>query len=276
MLIPIEDGFEDVLGKAMSGLGLTAAALAEAAGLELAQVEALLHGQLDEQGPDALGVLAPILDLSASALLALAQQTWQPELEVPEACALFNTPFPVPGYQEMTVNSYLFWSGGEAVAVDTGANAAPLMAEVSKRGLSLRSLLITHTHRDHIAALAEIRAAYPELTVYCPEKETLPDTVSLREGSRLCVGDWQVQARETSGHSPGALSYLIQRGERRLAFVGDAIFCLSMGKAPGAYSQALHNNREKLLSLPPETILCPGHGPLTTVANELARNPFFS
>jgi glyoxylase-like metal-dependent hydrolase (beta-lactamase superfamily II) len=58
--------------------------------------------------------------------------------------------------------------------------------------------------------------------------------------------------------------------------VGDSLFAGSMGGAPNAYEQARKNNREKILSLPPETIICPGHGPMTTVANERVHNPFFA
>jgi glyoxylase-like metal-dependent hydrolase (beta-lactamase superfamily II) len=276
--LAIEDGFEDVLGKAISGLGLHVADLASRSGLPLAQLEALLEGQLDSEHADglaALQTLAPHLGLSASALVDLAQHAWRPTCTLPEGCLLLNTPFPVPGYLEMTVNSYLFWSGEVAAAVDTGANADQLIAAVAQRGLQLKFLLITHTHRDHVAALDDIRAVFPDLAVFCPDQEPLAGALPLGEGASLQVGDWQVEVRETAGHSPGALTYLIQRKGLQLAFVGDAIFCMSMGKAPGAYAQALRNNRDKILSLPEPTLLCPGHGPITSVGEELAHNPFF-
>ncbi|NBB79928.1 MAG: MBL fold metallo-hydrolase [Verrucomicrobia bacterium] len=272
--IRIEDDFEDVIGKAMAGLTLSAADLAEKSGLEPAEVDSLLAGQLSVA---ALRAVAPILGLSADALENLAEQAWYPPAVLPDWVALFNTPFPVPGYAEMTVNSYLFWSGPEAIAVDTGADASPLLSEVAQRGLRLKALLLTHTHRDHVAALGAIRAAYPETPVYCPEGEAIPDTVLLKEGARLTCGALEIEARLTAGHSPGALSYcLSERGADTLAFVGDAIFCLSMGKAADAYEQALRQNREKLLSLPETTLLCPGHGPITTVGDEQRRNPFYA
>ncbi len=271
-MIRIEDDFEDVLGKAMSGLGLDAAALAKASGLEAARIDSLLKGSINDA---ALLAIAPHLGLSPAKLVEMAHQRWRPAVELPDGVTLFNTPFPVPGYEAMTVNSYLLRSGHEAAAIDTGANTDPLLTEVAQRGLRLKSLYITHTHHDHIAALDTIRAAYPEITVYCPEGEPLPDTVALRAGSQLACGHLQIEARETSGHSPGALSYIVSDMAATVAFVGDAIFCLSMGKAPNAYEQALNNNRSQLLSLPDATILCPGHGPITTVADEKARNPFF-
>ncbi len=272
MKIRIEDNFEDVLNKALVGLGLSVGALAEESGVEPARVDSLLAGTLDT---DVLNAVAPMLGLSVAKLLAMAQGDWYPSVALPEWCSLFNTPFPVPGYMEMTVNSFLLRSGAEAIAVDTGANADALLAVVSDLGLQLSTLLITHAHHDHIAALGALRSACPDIAVYAPEKERVPGAVGLREGSTLSFGALQLKIRETSGHSPGALSYVIQDKDTPLAFVGDSIFCLSMGKAPQAYQQALTNNREKLLSLSPETILCPGHGPMTTVANELERNPFF-
>jgi hydroxyacylglutathione hydrolase len=271
--IRIEDDFEDVIGKAMAGLKLSSADLAEKSGLETAEVESLLAGQLSVA---AIRAVAPHLGLSADALEDLAAQAWYPAAELPNWVALFNTPFPVPGYQEMTVNSYLFWSGTEAVAIDTGADASPLLAEVAQRGLQLNALLLTHTHRDHIAALDAARAAYPDLPIYCPKGEAIPDTVLLDEGAKLSRGSLEIETRLTAGHSPGALSYLVSAGAERVGFVGDAIFCLSMGKAPNAYAQALAHDRQKLLSLPQETLLCPGHGPVTTVGDELRRNPFFA
>jgi glyoxylase-like metal-dependent hydrolase (beta-lactamase superfamily II) len=272
-MIRIEDNFEDVLSKSMSGLGISLEALAQSTGTEPSVIESLLQGELDEA---ALLAVASPLGLSPKKLLDMAQRRWMPQVQLPENIQLINTPFPVPGYEEMTVNSYLIWSGKTAIAIDTGADAAPLLKAVTEQGLQLEALYITHTHRDHIAALDPIRAAHPGIAVYSPTGEALPNTVALHPGATLNCGDLSLQTRETSGHSPGALSYILSGAENPVAFVGDALFCLSMGKAPrAAYAQALENNRRELLSLPDDTRLCPGHGPVTTVADEKARNPFF-
>lgn len=271
--IRIEDDFEDVIGKAMAGLQLSPAELAKKSNLETREVASLLSGQLSAE---AIRAVSPNLGLCSDALLNLAESGWYPSVEAPEWLTLFNTPFPVPGYTEMTVNSYLFRSGSDAIAVDTGADADPLLAALDKGGLRLKALLLTHTHRDHIAALDAVRAAQPDSPIYCPSGEPLAETDLLSEGATLRCGALQVEARKTVGHSPGALSYVVSGGKTPVAFVGDAIFCLSMGKATDAYAQALRQIREKLLSLPDETLLCPGHGPVTTVGNELSRNPFFA
>jgi len=272
-MIRIEDNFEDVLGKAMSGLGMSVAELAGRAGVEASRIDALLRGEIHDEA--LLGV-APPLGLSPQKLLDMAHRRWAPDAQLPEHAFLFNTPFPVPGYEEMTVNSYLIRSGTSAAAIDTGANADALLDTIARSGLRLEALFITHTHRDHIAALDAIRSAHPDATVHSPAGEPLPGSVALRPGAGLACGELGIEARGTRGHSPGALSYIVTGGGAPLAFVGDALFCLSMGKAPQeAYARALERNRRELLSLPDNTILCPGHGPLTTVGDEKARNPFF-
>ena len=271
-MISIADQFEDVLQKAISGLGLTLESLAKTTDIKKEYIEATLQGKVDEI---CLRALAPKLGLSADKLIDMAHRRWQPNIELPKSVALFNTPFSVPGYEATTVNSYLIWSGRSAAAFDTGIHAHTLLAEIEHRGLELKSLYITHTHHDHIAALPKILAAHPKCILYCPKEESLPGAFTLSAGDCLNLKTLKIQALKTSGHSPGALSYIVSDDELRIAFVGDAIFCLSMGKAPSAYQEALENNRSQLLSLPKTTILCPGHGPITSVADEKKHNPFF-
>lgn len=271
-MIGFQDHFEDVLHKAILGLGLKLEDLTENTGIQRECIEALLQGKVDELS---LRALAPILGLSTDKLINMAHKKWLPNIKLPESVALLNTPFPSPGYETMTVNSYLIWNGQLAAAFDTGTHASALLTEIQKRGLKLQSLFITHTHRDHIAALPEILAAHPKCSVYCPKRESLPGAFTLSAGDCLNFGNLKIKTIQTSGHSPGALSYIVKDGELRIAFVGDAIFCLSMGKAPSAYQEALENNRTQLLSLPETTVLCPGHGPITSVANEKKHNPFF-
>ncbi|MFL6568006.1 MAG: MBL fold metallo-hydrolase, partial [Chthoniobacterales bacterium] len=80
----------------------------------------------------------------------------------------------------------------------------------------------------------------------------------------------------TWGHSEGGVTYFVRGLERPLAIAGDSIFAGSMGGGAVSYKDALQNNLEKILTLPNETIICPGHGPLTTVAKEKQENPFFA
>ena len=274
MRIRIEDDFEDVLMKASTGLGLGKQALAEKAGLPVSAVVALLDGGVNEAS---LRAVAPVLALDEDALISMANRAWQPESIEIEGLRCYNTPFPVDGYAEMTVNSYLVWSPQTKVAVafDTGANVDVLLADVKALGLELQALVITHAHRDHIAAYDELLAVIEGGIAFAPTLEPCGEADLLEHGDWLEFDGFEVQARQTNGHSPGGMTYFIDGLEQPIAIVGDSLFCLSQGGAPEHYAQALENNREQILSLPEATILCPGHGPMTTVANEQAHNPFF-
>jgi glyoxylase-like metal-dependent hydrolase (beta-lactamase superfamily II) len=274
MTIRIEDGFEDVLMKAAMGLGIGKQALAEKSGVSLESIAALLRGEVNDVN---LRAVAPVLELDANALVEMANQLWRPESIELEGLRCYNTAFPVPGYEEMTVNCYLVWHPQTKVAVafDTGANVDALLADVKLLGLDLQALVLTHTHRDHIAAYDTLLAAIDGGTAFSPKLEAYAETDLLEHGDWLEFDGFEVHARQTNGHSSGGMTYVLEGLDRPIAIVGDSLFCLSQGGAKEHYAQALENNREQILSLPENTILCPGHGPMTTVGNEKAHNPFF-
>lgn len=274
MRVRIEDDPEDVLQKAMGGLGLGPGEVAERAGLDRETVRALLRGGGDAA---ALRRAAGALDLHADSLAAMAEGGWYPEVSPPEGVRCFTTPFPVPGYEEMTVNTYLVWKPGsaEAVLFDTGTSVDPVLEALRAENLRLAAVFFTHTHRDHIAAFDALREAVELQEIRAPEAEPLGDASPVRHGDTFAYGGLTLEARLTDGHSRGGTSYVLGGLDRPVAVVGDALFCLSMGGASADYARALANNRERLLSLPEETLVCPGHGPMTTVGEERARNPFF-
>ena len=88
-------------------------------------------------------------------------------------------------------------------------------------------------------------------------------------------GRLSLQALHTHGHSVGGVTYIIEGLEQPVAIVGDALFAGSMGGGMVSYQDALRTNREKIMTLHGNTIICPGHGPNTTVKEEKAHNPFF-
>lgn len=273
--VRLEDEVEDVLGKAMAGLGFSPAHLAERARVSRDQVEAALDGAVD---PDVLSVLADALGLGAQALLELSEGSPGPEVELPEVLRMLNTPYPVPGYMEMTVNSYLLFPEAEpqaAVAFDTGSDAAAHHRLLSSNGRRLSHLFLTHTHKDHVAAYTDlIRSSIP---VLAPRWEAFRDAEPVRHGQVFDLAGYRIEARETSGHSPGGMTYRIEGLGVPVAVVGDAVFCRSVGKVPAEhYRAAMQMIRTEILALPDETILCPGHGPLTTAGFEKQHNPFFN
>ncbi len=271
MRIPLEDQFQDVIGKARRGLRLSEAQLVQKAGITFEQLEGLQGGVLE---CEALAKIAAVLELDPPALLALAQGQWHPgEVAVPATLAAFNAPF-----EDMTVNFYLVWDreGGRAAAFDTGGDCTPLLDTLKAHNLTLDAIFLTHTHFDHIADVDDL-AAETGAPIYVSALEKLPKTTLIEEGQAFTVGGLTVTARLTPGHSPGGLTYVVDGLTPGIAVVGDALFAGSMGGvAPELYAAALRANREKILTLPGGTIICPGHGPLTTVAAEQRHNPFYA
>lgn len=278
-IVPIEDAYHDVLNKAMRGLGLNPNDLASRAGLTLQQCEALLAG---DYVAEAARCAARVLGLEASALAELAGNPTGPDLELPDGIRLLNSPYPLPGYEAMTVNSYsIIPPGGPntGALIDAGADLRSLLEanQLSSQQSEQMAwqLFITHTHPDHIVHYAALSSM--SNTVYVPEGEGLMQkAMVIQEYAQFKVGDWRMTALATPGHSEGGMSYYLEGPERPLVFVGDALFCYSIGKVRQQYGETLQTLRRKLLQLPEETIICPGHGPITTVGFEKSHNPFFA
>lgn len=270
MSIPLEDHFEDIVGKAMRGLHLSVADLAARTGVDRDTLARLCRGEFHDES--ALRKIAPILALHPGALVIAASRAWRPRDVALEGLAPFNTP-----YRDMRVNSFLLWDPAtrEAALFDTGTNGDPMLAEAGRNGLAVRYLFLTHTHNDHLADLDRLKAALPGARVLANRAEPWPGAETFAEGAAFPLGALSVETRTTSGHSPGGTTYVVRGLARPVAVVGDALFAGSMGGGMVSYADALRNNREKILSLPDDTILCPGHGPMTTVGEEKRHNPFF-
>jgi glyoxylase-like metal-dependent hydrolase (beta-lactamase superfamily II) len=270
MSIPLEDNASDIIGKAQRGLGISDSQLAEKSGVSAERIRKLREG--DFEG-DAIERTAPALKLDAVALRKLAAGTWNPEpVREIEGLAQFNTT-----YGDMTVNAYLVWdpAAREAVAFDTGADCGGMLQRIEQERLTVKLILLTHTHPDHVADLRALTKA-TGAPIYLSELEEEAGAEAIREGKRFRVGSLEIEARLTSGHSPGGMTFVVIGLSRPVAIVGDSLFAGSMGGGNVSYEDALRNNREKILTLPDETIICPGHGPLTTVGKEKQDNPFFA
>jgi len=275
MSVPLEDEYIDVLKKAAVGLRLGHAALSVRSNLSLKEVKGLLNGEWE---PWMLQRIAPLLNLQADALIALAKGEWQPRPVALSGIFPINMPFPEAGWPGASVNVFVLSAPGsdEAVVFDAGTQAQPILDLLHRENLKLGALMLTHTHRDHVGGYTELLETTGCQRVYAPTEECYGAAEGLKPGARLECAGLQIEARLTNGHSRGGMSYLVQGLEKPVAVVGDAIFAASMGGAKNAYRLALKNNREQILSLPHETVLCPGHGPMTTVGEELAHNPFFA
>jgi len=112
--------------------------------------------------------------------------------------------------------------------------------------------------------------------VFTPAREPVPGAELIEEGKRFRLGNLQIDTRLTWGHSPGGMTYVVTGLAHPIAIVGDSLFAGSMGGGNVSYQEALRNNLEKILTLSDDTIICPGHGPITTVGEEKEHNPFFA
>ena len=272
-MIPLEDQYTDVLGKARRGLRLSESQLAQKAGVGLEAVEAFQQGKLDDA--DSIARITRALDLYAPALLDLARGEWTPEgVELPPTVAAYNVPFG----DDMTVNFYLAWDrdGGRAAAFDTGGDCQALLQTLHEKRLTLDAIFLTHTHEDHVADLERLLAE-TDAPVYVSKLEAIGGATLIADGQSFTVGALTITARLTPGHSPGGTTYVIAGLEPGVAVVGDALFAASMGGvSPEKYAAALAANRANILGLPEETVICPGHGPVTTVGLEKKHNPFYA
>jgi hydroxyacylglutathione hydrolase len=268
-MIPLEDNFADVIGKAQRGLEISDSELAEKARIDASVIRKLRGGHFDEL---AVFRVAPVLGLGARALRDLAQTEYRPSVTGIGGLAVFNTPF-----HDVHVNAYLAWDPDlrEAVAFDSGADCKPMLDRIAKEKLMVKLILLTHAHADHIADLARLVKA-TGAPVFISARESAPGAKAIGEGEEFHVGKLKIRSLLTWGHSRGGMTYFVTGLKHPLAIVGDSIFAGSMGGGNVSYKDAVKNNLEKILTLPDDTIICPGHGPLTTVAEEKEHNPFFA
>jgi glyoxylase-like metal-dependent hydrolase (beta-lactamase superfamily II) len=272
MSIPLEDTVADIIGKAQRGLGLDDAELARL--LQKSAYELSVLKEVQNAPPHEVDKLAAALELDGRSLQELAQGKYTPAVRAPDP-GFFMATTP---YGDMTVNAYLVWDQSTklAAAFDTGADAQPLVDEIKKRGLTLQDIYLTHTHGDHVAELDRLlEKVGGSIGVHVPEPEKLGGAAPFKPGVTFKLGRLHIESRDTSGHSPGGTTYHVHGLDAPLAIVGDALFAGSVGGLKSDYHAALNRIRDHILSGQDNTVLAPGHGPLTTVKQEKEHNPFF-
>jgi glyoxylase-like metal-dependent hydrolase (beta-lactamase superfamily II) len=267
-VIPLEDNYTDVVGKAQRGLRLSDSDLAQQAGISSSELGHFKGGGFDLN--TARKIAGP-LRLGPGALIELGQKSWAPAPVEVAGLAAFNTP-----YQDMTVNSFLVFDSkaGQAAAFDTGSSSAGMLDFIKERNLKLACIFLTHSHPDHVADLKRLQTV-TGAPAYVGEKEGLHGPKTFPAGETFRLGSLKIETRQTSGHARGGITYVITGLERRLAIVGDALFAASMGGGAVSYEEALRTNRREIFSLPDDTVICPGHGPMTIVGEQKKHNPFY-
>ena len=183
-------------------------------------------------------------------------------------------------------------SATEAAVVDPGADAAEIRLELARTGATCAAILLTHSHYDHLGALADL-AEGTGAPVWLPEGELdvfkrpqdffpgLPIRAYSGEANLISGGETvdaagvSFQVRHVPGHSPGHVAFYAEG----CLFSGDVLFAGSVGRTDlpfGDWDVLLDSIRGLVEAYPPETIVYSGHGPPTTLGAELARNPFLA
>ncbi|HEY8464921.1 MAG TPA: MBL fold metallo-hydrolase [Bacillota bacterium] len=193
---------------------------------------------------------------------------------------------------ELETNCYLVWSGRAAGVIDPGGPVDQLIQTIDQQGLELKWVLNTHGHGDHIAGNALLKEHYQvPVLIHAADRLMLqsaaanlsafmgtavvspPATKNLADGEILPLGEAGLEVIATPGHTPGGIA-LYTPG---LLFSGDTLFRESIGRTdfPGGDQRTiLVSIRDRLLKLPQETVVLPGHGEATTIGHELKHNPY--
>ncbi len=177
-------------------------------------------------------------------------------------------------------NVWLVGDDREVVVIDAAHDSAPILTAVGHR--RVLAVLLTHAHDDHISAVAELRAATGAPVWLHPADRMLWDVLhssapdhELADGSEVSVAGLTLTALHTPGHSPGSTCF--SAPALGAVFTGDTLFDGGPGATGRSYSDRPtieRSIRERLLTLPPDTVVHTGHGGDTTVAAESGREPF--
>jgi glyoxylase-like metal-dependent hydrolase (beta-lactamase superfamily II) len=272
----LEDHLGDIIAKARAMSGASASAAATAAGISENDLSVLEKTGNAGSHKINFAALGKVIGLDPQKLETIAKG-WLPEkkdLGIWRELRIFTT-----ADGDLTVNNYLVWDEvtRDAAVFDSGTDVQPVLDCIAENQLTLRHIFVTHSHWDHVEALPKIREAWPKAKVHSSSKSAPVDQRN-KPNEIVHLGGLRVTYRETPGHADDGVTYLIgnwQEDAPHVAIVGDAIFAGSMGRGNPNWDLARQKVREQILSLPPDTLLCPGHGPVTTVKEEKQNNPFF-
>jgi glyoxylase-like metal-dependent hydrolase (beta-lactamase superfamily II) len=277
--MPLEDDFCDIIKKARTGLKLSVGDVARLTGLPGADITALERGdQLHDRAE--LRAIAGALGLRLTSLEAIVLEKWLPQ-PLPMMPSIETVQGEIGGY---AVKGYIIHDGGEAVLVDTAYNAEMMIEILESRKLRLVGICLTHGHSDHAEGIQKLltRWSVPvylgadDLTLlhWKPAAKQLVAPVHKRT---IAVGQLSIQCLTTPGHTPGGICYRVEMPWGPVSFVGDTLFAGSIGRSNPAqlYHTHLESVLRHVLTLPQDCLLLPGHGPGTTVREELAHNPFY-
>jgi hydroxyacylglutathione hydrolase len=278
--MPLEDDFCDIIKKARMGQAWSVEDVARVTGLPGADITALERGDAPRDRAD-VRALATTLGLRLGPLAQIVLEKWVPQ-PIPSIQGIETIQGDVNGY---AVNGYIVHDSGEALLVDTAYNAPAMIAWLESHRLRLTGICLTHGHADHAEGIQDLLARWPvpvylgaddvSLLHWKPSEDRL---TTPNDERAISVGRLRVDCLATPGHTPGGICYRVDAESQRVCFVGDTLFAGSIGRSNPStlYQTHLRSVRTQVLGLPPEYRLLPGHGPATTVREELDHNPFAS
>ena len=193
------------------------------------------------------------------------------------------------------VNCVVLWADpAQAWVVDPGADAGRIRALLNSHHLRIAQVVCTHGHIDHVSGLDGLLATNPapvwmhdddaqwafsainRLPPAYPEAPRRPDSLrtNLTDGGRLAGGGIEVQTIFVPGHTPGGICLYLE--QQKLLLTGDTLFAGAIGRTdlPGSDARRLKQSLVKLMALPDDTRVIPGHGPITTIGDERRTNPY--
>ncbi|MBA2117269.1 MBL fold metallo-hydrolase [Bremerella alba] len=196
-------------------------------------------------------------------------------------------------------NTYVLYREGLAacVVVDPGLEPEKIVEVLEERKLQVVAILNTHGHSDHIAGNGTMKQLYPDapLVIGHEDAEKLTDPeknlsapfglalispkedLTVKGGDVYAAAEIEFEVRETPGHSKGHVVFVMKDGPRTIVLGGDVLFKQSVGRSDfpdGSFADLKRSIEEELFTLPKDTIVLPGHGPTTTVGDEIEDNPF--
>ena len=198
----------------------------------------------------------------------------------------------------LSVNTYVLKDeeSKEAVLIDVGGSFDELYSKLTEEGYNIKFVLNTHGHFDHVLGESAISQNYPEIPIYmhkddvphlerCKEElryfgykvDAQPPKITefIDENTELFIGKNQIKIIHTPGHSKGSLSYYV---DNKL-FSGDALFFRSIGRTDfydGDFDTLINSIKSKLMTMPDDTIVFPGHGPSTNIKSEKIYNTWLN
>lgn len=275
-LVPLEDEVGDVLEKAMRRTGLTEERLGERAGVLVGKIRDAINYRPDLNS-DELCRLAKALGLNEIGLCALGCSRYP----LPEMSAL---PFCVHALHMShgigVANAYLVSAGGSqrGILFDTGPSIEELAKVWPKSVQKVDAVFVTHVEAEHAGGLCAVVERFGVSAAYCPTGANAPCGNPIGEGEVRSYPGFAVTAFSTPGHTLAHNCYLVQaspsRGAPGLLLSGDLFFAGSVGGAHYCQKQLAAHLRRMLSAVPANTVIAPGHGPMTTAENELRYNPF--